>query len=135
MALALPDGHILLSGHEHLLMLSSLGRRGAQADSSDRSSDHLPPPHAPSSCLSSLSCNLLLCPARLSLAAELTLVQRKWDWCFVRWCFSLFLSVVLNCRGKERSLKMVSRVRCLTQVPTAQQSLNISGKMFQEEGC
>lgn len=54
-------------------------------------------------CLSSLSCNLLLCPAGLSLTAELTLVQRKWDWCFVRRCFSLFLSLGIELQ-RQRAL-------------------------------
>lgn len=46
---------------------------------------------------------LLLCPAGLSLAAELTLVQRKWDWCFVRGCFSLFLWVGIELQ-RQRAL-------------------------------
>lgn len=64
------------------------------------------------------------------------LLRRKWYRRFVRWCFSFFLSVGIELQWQRALiLKMMSRVRCLTQVPTAQQSLNISGKVFQELGC
>lgn len=86
------------------LATSSLGQErssGRQLRSQLR-----PPPSSPCplrGCLSSLSCNLFLCPARLSLAAELTLVWRKWDWCFVRQCFSLFLSAGIELQ-RQRAL-------------------------------
>lgn len=85
-------------------MLRSLGQKGSPGRQlRPQLRSPLSPPCSLCGCLSSLSCNLLLCPAGLSLAAELTLVQRKWDWCFVRGCFSLFLWVGIELQ-RQRAL-------------------------------